>query len=235
MNEQQGILYSGRRNLIAFASPVQFSLPPQFLKLSSLQVRLPSDSSPGQYRRAKAGKAAQSDNASESRKSRITPDQAKELFGLVDELLKFSSQETGLPIKSEVKRQLTTRTAVESYLNEKFQEDEDAKRMQRSEIVLKKFGMLDRDFDLKPFLLALLKEQIEAYYDPKTKTVNCWTGLGWTNKSPCWPTSSLMLCRINTQIWRSGAIRRLRMFHTPPRRQQPYCKGRTRYRPRSSH
>ncbi len=104
--------------------------------------------------------------------SRITPDQAKQLFSLVDELLKFSSQETGLPIKSEVKRRLTTRTAVEAYLNEKFNEDEDAKRMQRSEIVLKKFGLLDRDFDLKPFLLALLKEQIEAYYDPKTKTVN---------------------------------------------------------------
>ena len=75
--------------------------------------------------------------------------------------------ETGLPIKSEVKRQLTTRAAVESYLTEKFNEDEDAKRMQRSEIVLKKFGLLDRDFDLKPFLLSLLKEQIEAYYDPK--------------------------------------------------------------------
>ena len=44
--------------------------------------------------------------------------------------------------------------------------------MQRSEIVLKKFGLLDRDFNLKPFLLTLLKEQIEAYYDPKTKTVN---------------------------------------------------------------
>jgi hypothetical protein len=104
--------------------------------------------------------------------TRITPQQAQQLFGLVDQLLKFSSDETGLPIKSPVKRQLTTRNAVESYLSEKFNEDEDAKRMQRSEIVLKKFGLLDRDFDLKPFLLALLKEQIEAYYDPKTKTVN---------------------------------------------------------------
>jgi hypothetical protein len=102
----------------------------------------------------------------------ITPDEAKQLFSLVDQLLKFSSQETGLPIKSQVKRQLTTRTAVESYLKEKFNDDEDAKRMQRSEIVLKKFGLLDRDFDLKPFLLALLTEQIEAYYDPKEKMVN---------------------------------------------------------------
>src|ERR1017187_5489603 len=103
--------------------------------------------------------------------ARITPEQAKQLFSLVDELIKFSSDETGLPVKNTVKRQLTTRTAVESYLEEKFNEDQDAKRLQRDEIVLKKFGLLDRDFALKPFLLALLKEQIEAYYDTKTKTV----------------------------------------------------------------
>ena len=102
----------------------------------------------------------------------ITPEQAQQLFALVDELLKFSSQETGLAVKSDVKRQMTTRSAVEAYLESKFNEDEGAKRLQRDEIVLKKFGMLDRDFDLKPFLLALLKEQIEAYYDSKTKTVN---------------------------------------------------------------
>lgn len=104
--------------------------------------------------------------------SHMTEEQANQLFALVDELIKFSSDETGLPIKNHVKRQLTTRDAVESYLTKKFDEDQDAKRMQRDEVVLKKFGLLDRDFALKPFLLALLKEQIEAYYDSKTKTVN---------------------------------------------------------------
>jgi len=102
----------------------------------------------------------------------ITPEQASHLLALVDTLIKFSSEETGLPIKSTVKRQMITRTAVESYLEEKFNEDEGAKRLERDEIVLKKFGLLDHDFALKPFLLALLKEQIEAYYDSKTKTVN---------------------------------------------------------------
>jgi len=116
--------------------------------------------------------AAPSSKGKSATANHITPEQAQQLFGLVDDLLKFSSEETGLPIKSTVKRQLTTRTAVENYLSEKFNDDEDAKRMQRSEIVLKKFGLLDRDFDLTPFLLSLLKEQIEAYYDPKTKTVN---------------------------------------------------------------
>jgi hypothetical protein len=102
---------------------------------------------------------------------KITPEQALKLFSLVDELIKFSSDETGLPIKSTVKRQITSRAEVESYLKQKFEEDESSKRLQRNEIVLKKFGLLDRDFALKPFLLALLKEQIEAYYDSKTKTV----------------------------------------------------------------
>ena len=102
----------------------------------------------------------------------ITPEQAQQLFALVDQLMKFSSQETALPIKSSVKRQLTSRAAVEGYLKSKFDEDEGAKRLQRGEIVLKKFGLLDHDFELKPFLLALLTEQIQAYYDTKTKTVN---------------------------------------------------------------
>ena len=119
---------------------------------------------------AAAKPSANSQNAKSATK--ITPEQAKQLFALVDQLIKFSSQETGLPVKSTVKRTLITRTAVESYLDEKFNEDEGAKRLERDEIVLKKFGLLDHDFALKPFLLALLKEQIEAYYDSKTKTVN---------------------------------------------------------------
>lgn len=102
----------------------------------------------------------------------ITPAQAKELFNSVGVILKFASNDTKLPIKHEVKRKLTTREAVEKYLVEKMNDDKDAKRMERSEIVLKKFGLLDRDFQLRPFLLQLLTEQIEAYYDSKTKTVN---------------------------------------------------------------
>jgi hypothetical protein len=51
-------------------------------------------------------------------------------------------------------------------------EDEDAQRLRRSELVLKKFGLLPRDFDLGKFLVGLLREQVAGYYDPKTKTVN---------------------------------------------------------------
>ena len=140
-------------------------------KLSPAPTQAPPSSQTAETR-GKSDTQVPGTNKSEDGDTHITPEQAKQLFSLVDQLLKFSSQESGLPIKSDVKRQMTTRGDVEHYLSEKFAEDEDARRMQRSEIVLKKFGMLDRDFNLKPFLLALLKEQIEAYYDPKTKTVN---------------------------------------------------------------
>lgn len=102
---------------------------------------------------------------------KITPREAEELFHSVDEILAFDSKHTGLPIKKEVKRKLTSRDEVVSYLT-KHMKDEDVKRLQRSELVLKKFGLLPRDFDLGKLLVSLLREQVAGYYDPKTKTVN---------------------------------------------------------------
>ena len=102
---------------------------------------------------------------------KITPRQAEELFHSVDEILEFDSKQTGLPIKREVKRKLTSRDEVVSFLT-KHLDDEDTRRLRRSELVLKKFGLLPRDFDLQTFLVALLREEVAGYYDPKTKTVN---------------------------------------------------------------
>jgi len=149
-----------------------------------------------------AGSATQS--SGDKKETHITAEQAKQLFALVDELIKFSSQETGLAIKSDVKRKITSKAEVESYLRGKFDEDEGSKRLQRDEIVLKKFGLLDRDFDLKPFLLSLLTEQVEAYYDSKTKTVNM---LDWVDVDEQKPvlahelTHALQDQRVNLEKW----------------------------------
>ena len=102
----------------------------------------------------------------------ITKEQAKELFKSVDDILSFVNADTKLPIEHTVKRKLITRDEVNLYLREKFDEDKSEKRMERAEIVLKKFGLLDRDFNLRPFLISLLTEQVAGFYDNKTKTVN---------------------------------------------------------------
>src|SRR5689334_23461421 len=102
---------------------------------------------------------------------KITPRQAEELFHSVDEILEFDSKQTGLPVKHNVKRKLTSRDEVVAYLT-KHMNDEDTRRLRRSELVLKKFGLLPLDFNLETFLVALLREEVAGYYDPKTKTVN---------------------------------------------------------------
>lgn len=102
----------------------------------------------------------------------LTKQQADELFRSVDEILNFVNSDTKLPIQHSVKRKLITRDEVNKYLSDKFNEDEGAKRLARSEIVLKKFGLLDRDFQLRPFLISLLTEQVAGFYDDKSKTVN---------------------------------------------------------------
>jgi len=111
-------------------------------------------------------------NAAPQKDTKITPEQTKELFRSLNQILSFASDDTKLPIQHEVKRRLITREQVEKYILDKFKEDKDAKRLQSEEIVLKKFGLLDRDFQLQPFLVSLLKEQIAGYYDNKTKTVS---------------------------------------------------------------
>jgi hypothetical protein len=103
---------------------------------------------------------------------KISDAEAKELFRSVDEILKFASKETALPQRQEVKRRLVNRDEVVAYIQKHMEEDEDSQRFQRNEIVLKKFGLIPRDFDLKKFLIGLLREQIAGYYDPATKTVN---------------------------------------------------------------
>jgi hypothetical protein len=103
---------------------------------------------------------------------KISPQEAQELFRSVDEILKFVSKDTALPIRDDVKRKLVNRDEVVAFIRKHMEEDDDAQRLRRSELVLKKFGLLPRNFDLQAFLLALLREQVAGYYDPKTKTVN---------------------------------------------------------------
>jgi len=108
----------------------------------------------------------------------VSPKEAKELFKSVDEILKFAGDDTGLPIKHEVKRKLVKRDEVQSYIQKNMKEDKDAQRLERSEVVLKKFGLLPRNFDLRNFLVTMLREQVAGYYDPKTNTVNL---LNWVD------------------------------------------------------
>ena len=140
----------------------------------------------------------------------MTPAQIKALFASVDTVMDFASKDSGLPPVLKVKRRVLGRAEVSAYLVKNFDEDESAKRMQRSEIVLKKFGMLDRDFNLRPFLLSLLTEQIAGFYDAKTKYVNL---LNWVDPDDQKPvlahelTHALQDQKVNLEKWSDNGFK----------------------------
>jgi hypothetical protein len=144
--------------------------------------------------------------ASSQPETRITPDQARELFADVGKILQFASDDTKFPIRHTVKSRLITRSQVEKYLVAKMNDDKDARKMEREEIVLKKFGLIDSDFRLRPFLVKLLDEQIAAYYDSKTKTVNLLDWIGPEEQKPVLAhelTHALQDQDVNLDKWES--------------------------------
>ncbi|MGB8580349.1 MAG: hypothetical protein WCD47_05970 [Candidatus Sulfotelmatobacter sp.] len=156
--------------LLGMRSEIAAQVQPQWAQDQSQNQNAPDKTIPPTQTAPPQNPPPQAQTA-EQPEVKITPRQAEELFHSVDEILAFDSKQTGLPIKKPVKRRLTSRDEVEAYLT-KHMKDEDVKRLQRSELVLKKFGLLPRDFDLEKLLVALLREQVAGYYDPKTKTVN---------------------------------------------------------------
>ncbi len=102
----------------------------------------------------------------------VTAEEAKELFESLDEILGFASKDTLLPLKHPVKRNMVGREEVEKYIGDKFKDDADRIRFERSELVMKKFGFLPRKFNLHDFLIKLLGEQVAGYYDEDSKVMN---------------------------------------------------------------
>ena len=112
----------------------------------------------------------QKENATEPER-KITDAEAQELFKSFDEILKFASEDTGLPIKSPVKHKIVGRDEVERFMLERMKDDPDAQRLERGELSLKKLGLIPKDMDLRSYLIALLKEQVAGFYDAKTKVM----------------------------------------------------------------
>jgi hypothetical protein len=134
----------------------------------------------------------------------LTPQQELELRGDEDSILQFVSHDTGLAIKKPVKLRFVSREEVNKELRKKFDEDKGAKRMERSELVMKKFGLLDPDFKMRPFLLSLLTEQIAGFYDNKTKEMNLLNWVPIDQQKPVMAhelTHALQDQRVNLTKW----------------------------------
>jgi len=135
---------------------------------------------------------------------KVTQEDSKKLFSSIGEVVDFASDDTGFPKRREVKHQLVSQEDVKRHMSEAMNESAAAQRLARSELVLKKFGFLPRDFDLKTFLVGASGQSIAGYYDFKTKTMCLLNWIALDQQMPIMAhelTHALQDQNYDLQVW----------------------------------
>src|SRR3984957_16191985 len=109
---------------------------------------------------------------------------AKELFKSVDKIVAFASEDTGFPKRTVVKRRLVSSAEVEQYTRDQQAKQEYAQRFARSEMTMKKFGLLPREFNLREFVAKASGKEVAAYYDDETKTISLLNWIPLERQAP---------------------------------------------------
>jgi hypothetical protein len=108
---------------------------------------------------------------SAKKEPKLSKGEVEDLFLSLKSILEFVSDDTKYPIRQSVKHQMTSRDKVGEWLNERLRDEEVAERLENAELVLKKLGLLPREFDLRSFYLELMREQVAGFYNTKNKTM----------------------------------------------------------------
>jgi len=87
----------------------------------------------------------------------------------VDRVLHQLSEVTGLAVKRPVRLETMTRSQWNQWLQQELKRRVKPEEIRTEELVLKKFGLVPRDFDLKKTTVDLLTEQAAAFYDHRKK------------------------------------------------------------------
>ncbi|HZR27230.1 MAG TPA: hypothetical protein VFA71_00505 [Terriglobales bacterium] len=115
---------------------------------------------------------------------RTSLEDSKKLFASIDELVEFSSHDSGYVKHTAIRHQLLNEGEVIHHMTEAISSSADAQKLASSELVLKKFGFLPPAFDLKTFLISAAPKGIGAYYDDKTKMVNLLNWIEFSEQMP---------------------------------------------------
>jgi len=107
-----------------------------------------------------------------SNEVKMTDADTKKLFESVDRIFAFAAEDTGMPKRAVVKRQLVSKADVEKYATGRLAKEEFTQRFAQEELTMKKLGFLPRDFNLKEFLVKSTGQEVAGYYDEETKTIS---------------------------------------------------------------
>jgi hypothetical protein len=85
------------------------------------------------------------------------------------EVLRETSELRKLAVLRQVRSGAQSRAEIEQMLIRNLNESATPEETAATETMMKKFGLAPADFQLRPFLIKLLTEQVAGYYDPKSQ------------------------------------------------------------------
>jgi hypothetical protein len=103
---------------------------------------------------------------------RMNDADTKKLLDSVDRIFAFVVEDTGMPKRAAVKRRMVGKPDVEKFMTGRLAREEYTQRFAQTELSLRKFGFLPRDFNLREFLVKATGQQVAGYYDEDTKTIS---------------------------------------------------------------
>jgi hypothetical protein len=112
------------------------------------------------------------------RENATGPAAEQEIFSQVDEMLAVVTEITGFQARKPILRELITREGIRKLVETRLDEETTPEEIRLEELFLKKFGLVDPDFDLAAQMVDVLTEQAAALYDFKTKKLYLAT---WTS------------------------------------------------------
>ncbi len=91
------------------------------------------------------------------------------VIAATDVVLRETSELRQLPILHPVKSGAQSRPEIERMVVKNMDEDTSPEELRATELSLKRLGLVPKDFQLRPFIIKLLTEQVAGYYDPKAQ------------------------------------------------------------------
>lgn len=115
---------------------------------------------------------------------RMTDADTKRLFESVDKIFSFASEDTGMPKRAVVKRQLVSKADVEKFASGRLAKEEYTQRFAQGELSMKKLGFLPREFNLREFLVKSTGQNVAGYYDEETKMISLLNWVPFDRQEP---------------------------------------------------
>ncbi len=190
-----------------FLSILGFTQEPDFSKTIAATESAPQQAKPSES----LGDVARKMRSAKPPEVKTSPEDAKALFALVDEITTFASEDSGFPRKTSVKRRLISQDEAEAWFRQRLANAEYTERLARAEVSMKKFGLLPREFNLREFVVKSERQGVAGFYDEESKMFSL---LNWVDADAQKPimahelTHALQDQNYDLKVWQKAGVKK---------------------------